>query len=493
MKPSVPGLGVNQGYQPNESVDQQFILEASSQQTSRPSMRTPHSELAALRPRPLQPQAISGLMPLNSIVPPQVSPYIPPYIPPGRHVLASDGTVTLYPHSFDASLHHVFGQFCPTTDYDGTAFALLPTISPADKASFGQRQFETAPLNTVRFVRRIVAPVGIPANPVVFPDPQKDPSEFMDRVLSMRHENSIEAEKTLHDLHTIMLDQFPETTESLRQRGTQSFQHFEQTDPDALKIIAAIDHYSARGSHALMNAIVCGHHSLPESLDATMPGVYRSDSEVKELVSQFLVQCKGGADYESQDVQNRFDALNELQMETHALDRFLQYGPYISDVCVVKTIAQVTANADDISRMQVNGRDYVRAFLMNQPIMYDSFLSTDFDPRKAETIETFSRNEFASRPQYVIDFTDTTGKSEVFRQDALADLNHAYEDQISEIVLIVRAKACRGKMIDSIPSRVRDGKKILLSSGHVLLPSMAVRCDQGYILFADAYHRDFIR
>lgn len=85
-------------------------------------------------------------------------------------------------------------------------------------------------------------------------------------------------------------------------------------------------------------------------------------------------------------------------------------------------------------------------------------------------------------------------RSEVLRRHALADLSSGTDkDQTSSIMLVIRTRQARGAVIDSSASPgIADEKEEPLAPGHVLVPSMAIRCEKGHVFLADAYHRDFV-
>jgi len=413
------------------------------------------------------------------------------HIPPGRHAFGADGTVVLYPNARLG--RSVVGPSASIADYENAAFVSRPGMSLEDRVILGQRQFVTAPLSRLRFSRRIVCPEGCMPPPFSISNPPPD-ANFAARVLADVRGNRDEAVSRLSDIDNLMLEHYPSTLAVLQQHAAQSYQIVKNADPDADDLPEAIARYRSFGDHILMNAILCGHRSLAGFLGHTMPERYGSEQQVHEWAEDFLYKFGGAEVYEPREVIERFNNDHELQRDTRYLDKFLRHGHVISDVVVVKGMSSIRSDEDAAMSTCVHGRDYVRAFLMNQPIMYDGFLSTTFEPAQATAFS--GETDPAIHPRYVIDFNDTTGKSEVLRRHALADLHNAEDiDQTFAIMLVVRSKAGRGKVLDSRAAApgIGDEKELLFSGGHVLMPSMAIRCKKGYVLLADAYHRDFVR
>jgi hypothetical protein len=443
-----------------------------------------HASLADLGARPAQ-GASGGDLRMMAALPNSFA-----HIPPGRHAFGADGTVLLYP---SAQLGRpAVGPSTSIADYENAAFVRRPAMSQDDRVVLGQRRFVTAPLSQLRFCRRIVCPEG--SSPQPFSISNLPPhANFSASVLADVQANRDEAASRLRDIDALMLGHYPSTLGVLQQHGAQSYQVVKNTDPDAEDLGEAINHYRSFGDHVLMNAILGGHRSLASFLGHTMPERYGSEEQVHEWAEDFLFKFGAGEMYEPKELIERFQNDDELQRDTRGLDKFLRHGHVISDVVVIKGMASIRSDEDAEMSTAVDGRDYVRAFLMNQPIMYDGFLSTTFEPAQAKA---FSREtDPATQPRYAIDFNDTTGKSEVLRRHALADLHNVQDsDQTFAIMLAVRSKAGRGKVLDSSAAPgIGDEKELLFSGGHVLMPSMAIRCEKGYVLLADAYHRDFVR
>ncbi|WP_175865891.1 peroxidase [Burkholderia cepacia] len=412
-------------------------------------------------------------------------------IPPGSHAYGVDGSVLLFPNAHIAA--PAVGALASVTDYENAAFVSRPTMSMADRVVLGQRQFVTAPLSPLRFSRRIIRPEGCLPEPFSISSLPPIASAFSASVLADVQANRDEAGARLRDIDNLMLGHYPSTLALLQHHATQSFQFVKNTDPDADDLPVAVEHYRSFGDHILMNAILGGHRSLAGFLGHTMPDRYRSEQDVHEWAKDFLSKFGGDEVYEPHELIERFNNYNELQQDTRGLDKFLRHGPVISEVVVIKGMTAIHPEEDANMSTQVHGRDYVRAFLLNQPIMYDSFLSTTFEPKEALAFS--GETDPATHPRYAIDFADTTGKSEVLRRHALADLHNAQDiDQTSAIMMVVRSKAGRGKILDSSAAPgIGDEKELLFSGGHVLMPVMAIRCEKGYVLLADAYHRDFVR
>ena len=411
-------------------------------------------------------------------------------IPPGRHALGADGAVVLYPSAQMGRA--AAGPSASIADYENAAFIRRPAMSPDDRVVLGQRRFVTAPLSQLRFCRRIVCPEG--SMPQPFSISNLPPhANFAASVLADAQGNRDEAASRLRDINALMLGHYPSTLELLQHRAAQSYQIVKSTDPDADDLSEAISRYRSFGDHILMNAILGGHRSLAGFLGHTMAERYGSKEQVHEWAEDFLYKFGAGEMYEPHELIERFDNDHELQRDTRGLDTFLRHGHVISDVVVIKGMSSIRSDEDAEMSTAVHGRDYVRAFLMNQPIMYDGFLSTTFEPAQAKAFS--SETDPATHPRYAIDFNDTTGKSEVLRRHALADLHNAEDiEQTFAIMLVVRSKAGRGKVLDSSSTPgIGDEKELLFSGGHVLMPSMAIRCQRGYVLLADAYHRDFVR
>lgn len=292
----------------------------------------------------------------------------------------------------------------------------------------------------------------------------------------------------------MMVGRFRSTLELLKQKNTAAVAHLRALGEDCSGLADAVSHYRSQGDHVLMSAIICGHKTVSDFLHATiMPDQYPTDEHVREWCDGFLERyVNPDFGYEPEDVRNRFENHDELQREAHLLDKFLRAGPLISDACVMKGIVGISDGEAAAMSTRVVGRDYVRAFLSGQPMMYDGFLSTTFEPNAAVD---FAGGNPATHPVYAVDFADRSGRSEVLRRHALDDLSaHTNEDQTASIMLAIRMRQARGAVIDSSASPgIADEKEVLLASGHVLVPMMAIRCEKGYVLLADAYHRDLVQ
>ena len=141
-------------------------------------------------------------------------------------------------------------------------------------------------------------------------------------------------------------------------------------------------------------------------LGHTLPKRYDSEQQVLEWAKDFLCKFGGAQVYESHELIERFDNDHELQRDTRALDKFLLHGHVISDAVVIKGMSSIRSDEDAEMSTRVHGPDYVRAFLMNQPIMYDGFLSTTFEPAQATAFS--GETDPATHPRYAIDFNGTT-------------------------------------------------------------------------------------
>jgi GNAT superfamily N-acetyltransferase len=397
----------------------------------------------------------------------------------------SDSPAVSAAYPAGASPSHVSQAGTPAT-----VFQFEPGQTPADRVTIGDRQFVSAPLSAMRFARRLICPVGQQAQPFMIsrlPDP-----ETTRTVLADRGGNRALAHQRLADINALMLGRYPSTLELLRRQSAAAARHLRHTDPYGSALEDAIGHYRSYGDNVLMNAIACGHKTIPEFLHATMPGEYPTDEDVMQWCEEFLSRYGGDSlGYEPDDVMHRFENHDELQRETRVLDRFLRIGPPMANVCLIKGISDITTDQAATMSTQVVGRDYVQAFLSGQQIMYDGFLSTTFEPDNA--VE-FAGGNPATQPVYAVDFDDRSGRSEVLRRHALADLSSgADKDQTLSIMLAIRTRQARGAVIDSSASPgIAAEKEALLAPGHVLVPSMAIRCEKGYVLLADAYHRDFV-
>ena len=371
-----------------------------------------------------------------------------------------------------------------------TAFQLEPGQTAADRVTIGNRQFVSAPLSAMRFARRLVCPAGQQPQPFAIgrlPDPVTTRA-----ILADRGGNQAFAHQRLVDINALMLGRYPFTLELLRRQSAAAARHLRYTDPHGSELEDAVNHYRGYGDHVLMNAIACGHKTIPDFLHATMPGRYPTDEHMTQWCEEFLLRYDGRSiGYEPDDVMSRFENHDELQRETRVLDKFLRAGPPMVNVCLMKGISDITSDEAAVMSTQVVGHDYVQAFLSGQPIMYDGFLSTTFEPGVATD---FAGGNPATHPVYAVDFADRSGRSEVLRRHALADLSSDTDkDQAASIMLAIRTRQARGAVIDSSTSPgIADEKEVLLAPGHVLVPSMAIRCEKGYVLLADAYHRDFV-
>ncbi|GAB3086388.1 hypothetical protein GCM10027287_27140 [Bordetella muralis] len=321
-------------------------------------------------------------------------------------------------------------------------------------------------------------------------------SEATRAILADSQGNRAFAQERLADINALMLGKFPFTLELLQQQSAATAEHLRRTDPHGSDLKYAVDNYRSCGDHILMSAIICGHKTLRDFLHASMPGQYPTDDDekVQQWCEEFLLRyvSSAGVEYTPQDVMARFENDDELQREARLLDKFLKAGPPIADACVMKGIGAISDGETAAMSTRVAGRDYVRAFLSGQPIMYDGFLSTAFDPKAAAD---FAGGDPSTRPVYAIDFADRSGRSEALRRHALADLsNPTIEDQAASIMLAIRTRQARGAVLDSSAAPgIADETELLLASGHVLAPVMAIRCEKGYVLLADAYHRDFVQ
>ncbi|WP_175846037.1 hypothetical protein [Burkholderia arboris] len=485
MKPAFDGTDRSGAYAEFYSAaDEQHAPQLSTSRLSRPMPGGVHAGLAALGAGSTHRASGDDLRVMAA------HPNVFAHILPGRHAFGADGTVVLYPNAQLGRL--AVGTSASIADYENAAFVGRPAASPNDRVDLGQRRFVTAPLSQLRFSRRIVCPEG--GRPQPFSISNLLPhANLSASVLADEQGNRDEAVSRLRDIDILMLGHYPSTLGLLQQHAARSYQIVKNTDLDADDLSMAISHYRSYGDHILMNAILGGHRSLAGFLGHTMPERYGSEQQVHAWAQDFLYKFGAAQMYEPRELIERFDNDDELQLDTRALDKFLRHGDVISDVVVVKGMSSIRSDGDAEMSTAVYGRDYVRAFLMNQPIMYDGFLSTTFEPAQAKAFS--EETDPATHPRYVIDFNDTTGKSEVLRRHALADLHNAEDvDQTFATMLVVRSRAGRGKVLDSSDAPgIGDEKELLFSGGHVLMPSMAIRCEKGYVLLADAYHRDFVR
>lgn len=409
------------------------------------------------------------------------------------------GTLQLWPHTIDAqSLPVPFAhpdafnlhQLPQAEMANFTAFKFKPGQSSADRVTINGKQFLSAPLATLRFARRIVGPIE--QHPKPFKISGLPRLENIRLILSESDRNHEFACRRLVDIDKLMLAHYPATLRLLQQSSAAASKFLRQTDPESSSNLSiAIEHYRSYGDHVLMSAIACGYNTVFEFLDATMPGQYRTQEDVTLWCKQFLSRYSGDTYYEPDDVENRFSDPDQLQLETQILNKFLISGRPMSNVCLMKGVSEISCEESSRMSTRVVGRDYVRAFLSGQPIMYDGFLSTTFDPQVACD---FAGGNPAMTPIYAIDFNDTSGRSEVLRRHALADLSSdVYPDQTASIMLAIRTRQARGKVLDdSDAPYIVDEKEVVLAPGHVLFPVMAVRCEKGYVLLADAYYRDLL-
>ena len=366
------------------------------------------------------------------------------------------------------------------------AFKLHPQLGRGDFLRLDGQQFVTAPLSDLRFCRRIIGVAGhLPPKYAISAPP---PQNFASNVLESSTINRLEAEAALRNIGSLMLKHYPDTLTLLQQ---QYIQHEKQWDAQPEKqwnISTCVEDYRAYGDHILMNAIACGHHTLPEFLQGTFPGKLWTPEAVEQWINEFLSAYDGDEIYLPHELADRFE--NELQGETTELDEFLRMGSPVTNVCVAKGIGHFCDTVDFPTSTSVNGFDYVRAFLSGQPIMYDGFLSATYEPREAAK---FTNKVASGSPRYVIDFSDSSGRSEVFRRHALSDLSNGDQRQVASIMLVIRARSARASVLNSEACKgIPNQKEVLFATGHVLLPVRAVRCESGYVLFADAYHREFV-
>ena len=346
------------------------------------------------------------------------------------------------------------------------------------------RLHRPVPLSLTAFIHRLV-PLEAPQAR----DTGAVPRQVMAQVGQDTVRNRDEAEKVLGTLKGLLLDNFPFTQEVLSRKSLAQLADFVGDDEERrIELLSAIDHYRTLGDHVLMNAMLGGHKSLGAFLQAVAPGRYASEEDIEHYCEAFLDRYGGAKYYGPQDMLSRFEEEDGgLQDETRLLDRFLQGGSPIANLCLVKGMSHLTPHGADMTT-QVDVPAYVRAFLANQPVMFGSFLSASCD--WDEAVSFTSCEDIADRPLYSIDLADGSARSDALRAMCLASLSNP-GDKADAIVLVIKAVRAKGCLLDAVspPPDGTSEKEVLLAPGHLLVPTMIVRCENGYVLMAEAHHR----
>ncbi|MDY7564672.1 hypothetical protein QN400_01355 [Pseudomonas sp. RTC3] len=293
------------------------------------------------------------------------------------------------------------------------------------------------------------------------------------------------AAQELTALKNSLLEHHPEQLERLCQRTTELAGRLLVPGSDMRdKMVDALSHYQAPdGDHVLMNIALLGHKTLAEYLQGIDPQKYHCDEDVDEFCEDFIENYSYHG-YEPSDLRSRFE--DDIQNDIRPLKDFLNSGASINDVSLVKGLK---SNIDMVRSTAVDMASFVGAFVNQEKIHYNSFLSTSASWSNSKDFTGGSAP--CVHAQMAVDLHDPSPASMLQRARLLSELNAPEtRDDNAFIMMVLHCKNAKGVVLDSQTLGLGDTlsldeQEILLAPNHVVHPQKVIRTQDGYVLVGE--------